>query len=319
MRLPTSNVSMPHVFISTRGVWKGFVISQMQPTTPSLYLHLFAWTTWNPTLRHDCGLVTSFRACRRHAVVDGCYHRQYNYNNVSVFYFGKFDTGICGILASYVELWKIYTVVLVVVTQQLAIQGILLKRQMLTTAHDESTAWSGLGSALLVLWKQTRIAASVVGTILITIYLMGISVLHVSTPSLFSLQIFELSNGTTISTRVGMPNFTDLYFNFSIDASSAISVVFWNGIDYALPYLSHTDSSNLVGVQDVTLYDVLDNNNGTGNVSVNAKAFNVTCGSIPNVSVSAPNGSTATRVMASKLGWFNTSIAAGKEIYLPHT
>jgi len=33
------------------------------------------------------------------------------------------------------------------------------------------------------------------------------------------------------------------------------------------------------------LYDILADNNGTGNVSVGAKSFNVTCGSIPNTTV----------------------------------
>jgi hypothetical protein len=80
---------------------------------------------------------------------------------------------------------------MVVIMQQLTTRGILVKRQMLTTTHDECTAWTGLGSALLVLWRQTHIAASVVGTLLIAIYLIGISVLHVSTPSLFSLEVFE--------------------------------------------------------------------------------------------------------------------------------
>lgn len=101
---------------------------------------------------------------------------------------------------------QIYTVTLVVLTQQLAMHGILIKYQMLTATHDEATAWAGLGSALLVLWRQTHIAASVVGTLTVAIYLLGITILHISTPSLFNLQAFEQPNGTTISTKIGMPN-----------------------------------------------------------------------------------------------------------------
>jgi hypothetical protein len=111
-----------------------------------------------------------------------------------------------------------YTVLLVVATQRLALYGILLRRQTLTATHDESTAWVGLGSALLVLWKQTHIAASVVGTSLITIYLVGISVLHISTPSLFNLQVFDQPNSTMISTRIGMP---EIYFSFLLTISLA--------------------------------------------------------------------------------------------------
>jgi hypothetical protein len=104
---------------------------------------------------------------------------------------------------------QVYAVGLVVITQKLATQGMLLKPQTLTATHDESVAWSGLGSALLVLLKQTRIPASVVGTLLIAIYLIGISVLHISTPSLFNLQVFEQPNGTNVSTTIGMPVIND--------------------------------------------------------------------------------------------------------------
>jgi hypothetical protein len=97
-----------------------------------------------------------------------------------------------------------YTVVLVVTTQKVAIHGILLRYQTLTATHDESTAWIGIGSVLLILWKQTRIVASVVGPSLVAIDLVAISVLHISTPSIFNLQVFEQHNGT-ISTRIGMP------------------------------------------------------------------------------------------------------------------
>ena len=93
--------------------------------------------------------------------------------------------------------------------QQLTTRGILLKYQTLTATHDESAAWAGLGSALLVLWSQTRIAASVIGSLSAAIYLMGISVLHISTPSLFNLQVFENLNALTISTQIAMPNISN--------------------------------------------------------------------------------------------------------------
>ena len=42
---------------------------------------------------------------------------------------------------------------------------------------------------------------------------------------------------------------------------------------------------NIIGVQNGTLYDILDDNNGTGNVTVGAASFNITCGSLPNFTV----------------------------------
>jgi hypothetical protein len=53
-----------------------------------------------------------------------------------------------------------------------------------------------------------------------------------------------------------------------------------------LPYLSQASLSNTIGVQGATLYDIIDNNNGNGSVSVGASTFNVTCGSVQNVTVS---------------------------------
>jgi hypothetical protein len=52
-----------------------------------------------------------------------------------------------------------------------------------------------------------------------------------------------------------------------------------------MPYLIRADLNNTIGVQDGTLYDILDDNNGTGNVAVGATSFNVTCGSLPSVTV----------------------------------
>lgn len=106
-------------------------------------------------------------------------------------------------------LLQIYTAVLLLITQRLAMKGILHKYQTLTATHDQFAAWTGLGSALSVLWSQTRIAASVIGTLSITIYLVGISVLHISTPSLFNLQVFNNPNGTTIPTQIGMPQINE--------------------------------------------------------------------------------------------------------------
>jgi hypothetical protein len=115
--------------------------------------------------------------------------------------------------------------VLIGVTQQLAIRGVVLKHQKLTATHDEIAAWTGLGSALLVLWRQTRIAASVVGTLSVTIYLIGISVLHISTPSLFNLQVFERPNGSNISTQIGIPNIDNDTYKYE---PSVISFLFFS-------------------------------------------------------------------------------------------
>ena len=60
----------------------------------------------------------------------------------------------------------------------------------------------------------------------------------------------------------------------------------WQGLTPMFSYLSKADPKNTIGVQNGTLYDIIDNNNGTGNVYVDATSFDVTCGSVANVTVS---------------------------------
>ena len=161
--------------------------------------------------------------------------------------------------------------------QRLATENLLLACQMLTATHDESTAWSSLGSALLVLFKQTRLAASVVDVLFVTIDLIGIATLHILTLSLFNLQVFEQSNRTTIITQIGMPKIT---FNGLTSPCG-----WWPTVTTLLPYLSRADLNNIIGVQEGTLYDILSDNNGTGSVAVGAQAFNAMCGSVPNMNI----------------------------------
>ena len=57
-----------------------------------------------------------------------------------------------------------------------------------------------------------------------------------------------------------------------------------------MPFLARGDLDNIIGVQNGTLYDILDVNNSTGNVAVGATSFNVTCGSLPNITVTGVPG-----------------------------
>lgn len=74
-----------------------------------------------------------------------------------------------------------------------------------------------------------------------------------------------------------------------------------------MPYLIRADLNNTIGVQDGTLYDILDDNNGTGNVAVGATSFNVTCGSLPSVTVTGDS---------SDAFWVvNTTVSADSPLY----
>ena len=55
--------------------------------------------------------------------------------------------------------------------------------------HDEFNSWIGLGSAVFALLNQRKIRSSPVSVILITSYLIGAAILHVSIPAMFTLQV----------------------------------------------------------------------------------------------------------------------------------
>ncbi|KAI0935251.1 hypothetical protein AcV7_003741 [Taiwanofungus camphoratus] len=97
-------------------------------------------------------------------------------------------------------------------TQRLALKRVLLKRQTFTAAHDVSSAWTGLGAALVSLWRQTSISASLFGTSLVAMHLAGITVLHIATPSLFVIEAFNNTNAVIISSTIGRPNICYLEF-----------------------------------------------------------------------------------------------------------
>ncbi|KAF8185806.1 hypothetical protein K438DRAFT_1765592 [Mycena galopus ATCC 62051] len=145
-----------------------------------------------------------------------------------------------------------YSSGLVFVTQVLFTRRNLMVDQTLTATHDAATAWAGIGSAIAHIWSQRTIPASVGGGVLSAfLYLGNILVLHITIPTLFSLQSFNSPRSFPATTQ-SLPA-----FNFS-------------GYDLS-------SSSNASGLYGGTLYDVLEPNTGTGNVTVNATGFNVTC------------------------------------------
>ncbi|KAK0193368.1 hypothetical protein F5146DRAFT_1134045 [Armillaria mellea] len=74
----------------------------------------------------------------------------------------------------------------------------------------------------------------------------------------------------------------------SISGSSNPSS-FWLDSTPVIPYLSHSDRISKIGLENGTLYDVLEKNNGEGDVFVNALTFNVTCGYVDGASVTPVN------------------------------
>ncbi|KAJ7763007.1 hypothetical protein B0H16DRAFT_1718840 [Mycena metata] len=172
----------------------------------------------------------------------------------------------------------IYAALLVFVTQTLWMRRSLQVDQTLTAMHDHAAAWTGIGSAVLHIWHQKTATASLTGTFAVFLYLGNVLVLHISTPALFSLQTFNFTRPLQVETN-GLPSYNIGTVNFTseewVDTFGNMSSYAANSL-YFLP--SVLGSTQILGLNGSTLYDVLDLNSGSGNVTVHATGFNITCG-----------------------------------------
>ncbi|KAJ6523211.1 hypothetical protein B0H19DRAFT_1085833 [Mycena capillaripes] len=177
------------------------------------------------------------------------------------------------ITATSTAFGTIYSAILVFVTQALSTRRSLQMDQVLTATHDNAAAWAGIGAALLHLWYQKAVRASIGRTLIAVLYLMTISGLHITISSLFSLVTFNSSRSFLATTR-GLPAFNGTVNSQSNDEME----IYTPGSLYFLP--SVLDGTTSLGLQDGSLYDVLDNNVLSGYATVNASGFNITCGSV---------------------------------------
>ncbi|KAJ7192927.1 hypothetical protein GGX14DRAFT_479494 [Mycena pura] len=169
----------------------------------------------------------------------------------------------------------VYSAILVFLTQKLAARRNLRILQPLTAAHDTAAAWAGIGSAIWRIWQQRRVRSSVAGVISPAVYLGAILALHTTTPALFTLVAFNSTQTIVIPTR-GLPMFSD-----AVNASNLIDV---DAITAGTPMFSNVlylKSMETIGLQDSTLYDVLDPNNGVSMAQVGANTFQMSCGYLP--------------------------------------
>ncbi|KAF7336265.1 hypothetical protein MVEN_02174700 [Mycena venus] len=182
---------------------------------------------------------------------------------------------ISGIMTTFAS---IYCSALVLISQTLAMRHSLHKSQTLTATHDNSIAWSGIGSALLSLWKQIVVPASVLGTLSVFLYLLNIAVIHISSPAMLSLQSFNSSRPTVLKTlampeytrRTSVLNETQTTKNMETFAMNALPEIF-----------EDMNTTNKLGILDGTLYEVLETSYVGEDASVAAIGFNITCGYLP--------------------------------------
>ncbi|KAJ7676609.1 hypothetical protein DFH06DRAFT_1291586 [Mycena polygramma] len=169
----------------------------------------------------------------------------------------------------------IYTAVLVFLTQKLAMPFNLGSKKTLTAIHDNISAWAGLGSALATLFNQLSIAASVFETLNVAGYLMCISILHITIPSILSVEVFNSTISVPGST-FGIPEFRN---STVINSTRA----FMNSYPTSfLPWRGILDNSQMSGLFESSLYEGLQTVTlSKGEASISAVGFNVTCGFLP--------------------------------------
>ncbi|KAJ7226844.1 hypothetical protein GGX14DRAFT_417477 [Mycena pura] len=105
---------------------------------------------------------------------------------------------------------------------------------------------------------------------------MTISGLHITISSLFSLVTFNPYRSFLAATR-GLPAFNGTASIDSLTGPYEEMRIYAAGSLYFLPSVLE-DSTTSLGLQDGSLYDVLDINVVVGNATVNASGFNITCG-----------------------------------------
>ena len=97
-----------------------------------------------------------------------------------------------------------YTALLVLLTQDIALRTVFSGAYTLTFVQDSAIAWTGLGAALLSLVKPQKSRSHVAGLVQTVTYLSGVSVLHITTPSLFSWRL-DLEFVEEVQTIAGLP------------------------------------------------------------------------------------------------------------------
>lgn len=179
--------------------------------------------------------------------------------------------------------YTLYTAVLVAVTQRLGLLRTLHCRQKLTTLADASSAWTGIGNALIGLWNNARMPKGALLSIIIAAYLASTTVLHVFGSSVLTFQPHNQTVMMSLPTWITWPN-----------ASSEV----WTGFGAETPGLAWGPITDIManeqilkgfltqrqGIVGPTLYDTLQPTSAAGIAQVNATTIGFECGLLPNVS-----------------------------------
>ncbi|KAF8449302.1 hypothetical protein L210DRAFT_3524472 [Boletus edulis BED1] len=191
-----------------------------------------------------------------------------------------FETNILttGLSALLQAVYTLYSAILVAITQRLALCRIVGNRRKLTTVHDVSGAWTGIGAAIHVFWQQHQVASSILEITTVVTYLASMLVLHIGSSSIMQWQVF---NSTLVNTLT-----SDLAFPSNVVDTSQLR---WEWIFPVLQSSSLDASVSTYGLSNNTIYDMpqVPTNAAFLEASVNATTISVQCGLVPNLTFTA--------------------------------
>lgn len=172
--------------------------------------------------------------------------------------------------------------------QRLALFKLVSERRKLTTVHDVSGAWTGIGAVIHILWQQRKRSLSTREIKAVGAYLSMMLVLHITSSSIMRWQERQ---------SYIYPDDVDFQMNLAMpDSSVDISQLGWTEI---FPIVRSVLVLNLATIQNNTLYDTpLIPTDGVwawafsvdlDRVSRNATTFTAQCGLVPNLTLSYAN------------------------------
>jgi len=176
--------------------------------------------------------------------------------------------------------YTVYSTILVTLTQRLGLLRALHRRQSLTTLSDASSAWSGLGSALVSLWNNTHMPAGVVSSTIITAYLGCALVLHVVSSSIMSMAPTGYQTVQNVSAPIwvmrGWPVNLSKESAKYFDWTTLVGATFKHD---GMPYLE------VPGLDGTTVYDTVDTSEWAGTIQLNATTVDFKCGLVPSANM----------------------------------
>ncbi|KAF8449314.1 hypothetical protein L210DRAFT_3524554 [Boletus edulis BED1] len=160
-------------------------------------------------------------------------------------------------------------------TQRLALFRMVSERRKLTTVHDVSAAWTGIGAAIYVLWQQRQVTSSVLEITVVVTYLTSMLFLHIGSSSIVQWQLFNSTPVDILISDLALPG-----------NAVNVSQLQWEEIFPVLQSISLDAGMPTYGLSNNTLYDMprVPTVNGSFlEASVNATTLGVQCGLVPNL------------------------------------